>query len=121
MADDNTAEPVEREEKLTGKLDHLFPQLPKNLGFSEDGQHMWFLDNSRKSFVGLHNDANGAWIDLRSAAASNYPELALCVPREGGKVVLQVSDGKEPPVQVDVLKAVALLKKLLVLDETVTA
>jgi hypothetical protein len=120
MADDNTAEPVEREEKLTGKLEHLFPQLPKNLAFSGDGQHMWFLDASSKAFVGLHNDNNGTWIDLRSAAASNYPEIALCVPREGGKVILQVSDGKDSPILVDVLKAVALLKKLLRADEDAT-
>jgi hypothetical protein len=110
VADDNT---IEREEKLAGKLDHLFPQLPKNLAFSECGQHMWFLDASSKAFVGLHNDNNGTWIDLRSAAASNYPEIALCVPRDGGKVVLQVSDGKDSPIQVDVMKAAWLLKQLL--------
>ncbi len=116
MADDNT---LEKEEKLTGKLDHLFPQLPQNLAFSQDGEHMWFLDASRKSFVGFHNDRVGSWIDLRSSAATNYPEFAVCVPREGGKVVLQVSDGKNDPITVDLLKAAALLNKLLGADENV--
>ena len=113
---DNEPEPIEREEKLYGRLN----LLPKNLAFSEDGQHMWFLDVSRKAFVGLHNDNNGSWIDLRSAAALNYPEFAVCVPKDGGAARLQVSNGKDAPVTVDLLAAVKLLNKLLGADENVT-
>jgi len=78
---------------------------------SEDGEHAWLIRDG-KSWVGFHNDRCGTWIDLRSSKTKGLPELALCVPKDGGSPFLQVCETNEKPITINLVKAVRLLKKL---------
>jgi hypothetical protein len=78
---------------------------------SDNGEHVWLIRDG-KSFVGLHNDRCGTWIDLRSSKAKGFPEFAICVPKDGGAPFLQVCDTNGEPITVNLVKAVRLLKKL---------
>lgn len=79
---------------------------------SENGEHAWLIRDGH-SWVGVHNDRCGTWLDLRSSSAKGFPELAICVPKDGGSPYLQVCETNEEPVTVNLVKAVRLLKQLL--------
>ena len=78
---------------------------------SEDGEHAWLIRDGH-AWVGIHNDRCGTWIDLRSSGAKSLPELALCVPKDGGSPFLQVCETNEKPITINLVKAVRLLKDL---------
>jgi hypothetical protein len=79
---------------------------------SGDQQHRWLIRDGRQ-WVGIHNDAIGTWIDLRSAAAKSFPEFAVYVPRHGGSPKLQVCDTNQEPVTIDLVKAARILQRLI--------
>jgi hypothetical protein len=82
---------------------------------SADGRHVWvkFADHKMHT-VGVHVDAVGSWVELRSQSSKQYPEIAISVSRATGRPVLQVceSDGSDP-VSIDLVRAATLLKKLI--------
>ena len=79
---------------------------------SDNGEHLWLIKNG-KTWVGAHNDQIGTWIDLRSAGAKSFPEFAVFVPKDGGAPRLQVSRTNGVPVTVDLVKAAAILNRLI--------
>jgi len=69
------------------------------------------VDNS---YVGLHADHAGSWIDLRSKAAHALPELAVCVPKDGGSAKIQLVDPKDDSViTLDLVEVAKFLKSAM--------
>lgn len=79
---------------------------------SEDGKHAW-LGAKETGTIGMHVDDNGVWIDLRSPGTKSYPELALCVPKEGGTAKLQVSNGTATPILLDLIEVAQGIQRVL--------
>jgi hypothetical protein len=79
---------------------------------SDDGKHTW-LGASETGTIGMHVDDNGVWIDLRSPGTKSYPELALCVPKDGGSAKLQVSNGTDMPILLDLLEVAQGIQRVL--------
>jgi hypothetical protein len=82
---------------------------------SEDGKHAWLTsgDDNERSFVGVHNDAVGVWIDLRSTKATGFPEFAVYVPKDGGHPHFQLLDDDGNVVTLDLLEATRVIKALI--------
>lgn len=117
MSNDGTEEraAIEGMEKV---LEGVFgTPVPKRLDWvtSEDGKHAW-LGSNDSGRIGTHVDEHGVWLDLRSAGTKRYPEVALCVPKEGGVTILQISNGSDTPVVLNLLAVAQQLQRLAAAD-----
>lgn len=80
---------------------------------SEDGKHAWLVGDGGKSFVGLHVDEIGSWIDLRSKEATSFPEFAVYVPKAGGNAKLQLLNDNGDVLTLDLLAVAKYLKSVM--------